>query len=382
MESIGEKLRHTRETKKLTIKTVAQDTNMAPTYIEALEEEDFDKFPGETYIVGFLKTYSEYLKLNPDDMVMQYKNYKIGESATPLEELTRPTKSQFVINIISFYERYRNMVFFGGVALLSLLIIWGLWMVNRSDVKISESDSVSKIRKNYQESQNSNIKNIKSLQLSNDKGFTLVYQGEAVQFLVDTKEVVFLLKEIRDNKVTVNFLNNDKDILMEIDKQVAVTLNGCPREVLITLKGLTESRAKVMIELGRDLKAEINAAAAANTENTGVKPLTEGDNTKVIAQSNKNLKIVFEVKFIQRSFIEIYLDGNRKQRGFMPAGSVERWEASEYIQIKIGNAGGIQSTINGKEFVFGKPGQVANKIITWKKDVTNPNIYHIDVKDW
>lgn len=381
MESIGEKLRQTRESKKLTIKTVAQDTNMAPTYIEALEEEDFDRFPGETYIIGFLKTYSEYLKLNPDDMVTQYKNYKIGESATPLEELTRPTKSQFIINLVSFYEKYRNFVFFGGVALVSLLIIWGLWMMNRSNVKISESDSVSKIRKNYEESQNSNIKNIKTLQLSNDKGFTLVYKGEAVQFLVDTKEVVFLLKDIKNDKVTVNFLNNDKDILMEIDKQVAVTLNGCPREVLITLKGLTESRAKVIIELGRDLKAEMNAAAA-NTENTGVKPLNEGDNTKVIAQSNKSLKIIFEVKFIQKCFIEIYLDGTRKQRGFMPAGSVERWEASEYIQIKIGNAGGIQSTINGKEFVFGKPGQVANKIITWKKDVTNPNIYHIDVKDW
>ena len=136
-----------------------------------------------------------------------------------------------------------------------------------------------------------------------------------------------------------------------------------------------------MIDLGRDLKAEMNAAAAL-TGNTDVKPLTEGDNTKVIAQSNKSLKIVFEVKFIQKSFIEIYLDGNRKQRGFMPAGSVERWEASEYIQMKIGNAGGIKSTINGKEFVFGKPGQVANKIITWKKDVTNPNLYHIDVKDW
>jgi len=381
VESIGEKLRHTRETKKLTIKTVAQDTNMAPTYIEALEEEDFDRFPGETYVIGFLKTYSEYLKLNPDDMVMQYKNYKIGESATPLEELTRPTKSQFIINLISFYERYRNIVFFGGVTLVSLLIIWGLWMLNRSNVNISESDSVSKIRKSYEESQNSNIKNIKPLQLSNEKGFTLVYQGEAIQFLVDTKEVVFLLKEIKDNKVTVNFLNNDKDIVMEIDKQIPVTLNGCPREVLITLKGLTESRAKIMIELGRDLKAEMNATSAA-TENTSVKPLNEGDNTKVIAQSNKSLKIVFEVKFLQKSFIEIYLDGNRKQRGFMPAGSVERWEASEYIQIKIGNAGGIQSTINGKEYVFGKPGQVANKIITWKKDVTNPNIYHIDVKDW
>ena len=381
MESIGDRLKQAREAKKLTIKTVALDTNMSPTYIEALEVEDFDKFPGETYIIGFLKTYSEYLKLDPEEMVMLYKGYKIGESATPLEELTRPTKSQFVINILALYERYRNLVFFGGVAFLSLLIIWGVWAMNRSDVSLDESDSVARIKKNYEESQNSSIKNIKSLQLSNDKGFTLVYKGEAVQFLVENKEVVFLLKEIGDNKVTVNFLNNDKDIVIEMDKQVPVTLAECPREILLTLKGLTESRAKVMIDLGRDLKAEMNAAAAL-TGNADVKPLTEGDNTKVIAQSNKSLKIVFEVKFIQKSFIEIYLDGNRKQRGFMPAGSVERWEASEYIQMKIGNAGGIKSTINGKEFVFGKPGQVANKIITWKKDVTNPNLYHIDVKDW
>jgi transcriptional regulator with XRE-family HTH domain len=381
VESIGDRLKQAREAKKLTIKTVALDTNMSPTYIEALEVEDFDKFPGETYIIGFLKTYSEYLKLDPEEMVMLYKGYKIGESATPLEELTRPTRSQFVINILALYERYRNLVFFGGVAFVSVLIAWGLWTMNRSDVSVDEYDTASKIKKSYEESQKSSITNIKSLQLSNDKGFTLVYKGEAVQFLVDNKEVVFLLKEIGDNKVTVNFLNNDKDIVMEIDKQVPVTLAECPREILLTLKGLTESRAKVMIDLGRDLKAEMNAAAAL-TGNTDVKPLTDGDNTKVIAQSNKSLKIVFEVKFIQKSFIEIYLDGNRKQRGFMPAGSVERWEASEYIQMKIGNAGGIKSTINGKEFVFGKPGQVANKIITWKKDVTNPNLYHIDVKDW
>ncbi len=381
MESIGDRLRQAREAKKLTVKNVAIDTNMAPTYIEALEDEDFDKFPGETYIIGFLKTYSEYLKLDPDEMVMLYKGYKIGESATPLEELTRPTRPQAITNILALYDRYRNLIFFAGVALVSVLVIWGVWAMNRSDVSIDGSDSVSQIKKSYEESQNSSIKNIKSLQLSNDKGFTLVYKGEAVQFLVENKEVVFLLKEIGDNKVTVNFLNDDKDIVIEMDKQVPVTPMECPREVLLTLKGLTESRAKVMIELGRDLKAELNAAAALS-QNSDVKPVIEGDNTRVIAQNNKSLKIVFEVKFIQKSFIEIYLDGNRKQRGFMPAGSVERWEASEYIQMKIGNAGGIKSTINGKEFTFGKPGQVANKIITWKKDVTNPNLYHIDVKDW
>ena len=380
MESIGEKLRQARESKKLTIKNVVIDTNMSPTYIEALEDEDFDKFPSETYIIGFLKTYSEYLKLDPQEIIALYKSYKIGESATPLEELTKPTRAQIIINLVSFYERYRNFVFFGIVALISILIIWGVWAMNRSNVKIDGSDSVSQIKKDYAESQNSIIKNITSLQLSNDKGMPLIYKEEAVQFLVDNKEVVFLLKDISNNKVTVNFLNNDSDIVLDMNKQVPVILAECPREILLTLKGLTESRAKIMIELGRNLKAEITSDA--DGQDTNVKPVTDGDNTKVIAQNDKSLKITFEIEFIQKSFIEIYLDGNIKQKGFMPAGSMEKWEASKNIQVKIGNAGGIKCKINGKEFVFGKPGQVANKLITWKRDVTNPNVYHIDVRDW
>jgi len=380
VESIGEKLRQARESKKLTIKNVVSDTNMAPTYIEALEEEDFDKFPSETYIIGFLRTYSEYLKLDSKEIISLYKSYKIGESATPLEELTRPTKSQFTINLISFYERYRNLAFFGIVAFISIAIIWGIWAMNRSNVQIDGSDSVSQIKKNYAESQNSKIKNISSLQLSHDKGMPLIYKEEAIQFLVDNKEVVFLLKDISNNKVTVNFLNNDNDIVLDMNKQVPVILADCPREILLTLKGLTETRAKIMIELGRNLKVE--TPPESDELDPNVKPVTDGDNTRVIAQNDKSLKITFEVEFIQKSFIEIYLDGNIKQKGFMPAGSREKWEASKNIQVKIGNAGGIKCKINGKEFVFGKSGQVANKLITWKRDITNPNVYHIDVKDW
>ncbi|HOP63289.1 MAG TPA: DUF4115 domain-containing protein [Spirochaetota bacterium] len=378
MESIGEKLRQTREAKKLSLKDVSLETNLAPTFIEALEDEDFDKFPSETYILGFLKTYSDFLKLDSDEMTQLYKGYKIGESATPIEELTRPTVSPFIVNLRSYFDRFRNYLYFGGIAALSLLLIWGIWKISSSGPDIDQSDSVVQIKKEYEDSQNSTIKNIKNLQLSNDKGFTLVYKGEAVQFLVENKEVVFLMKDVADNKVILSFLNDEREVALLLDQQTPVTFNECPREILMTLKGLTESRAKIMIELGKTLIEETKTEEV----DSGVKPVSEGDNTRVIAQSNKSLKIIFEVKFVQKSFIEIYLDGTRKQRGFMPAGTVERWEASENIQVKIGNAGGIKATINGKEYLFGRAGQVANKTITWKKDVTNPNLYHIDVKDW
>ncbi|MFW5808414.1 MAG: RodZ domain-containing protein, partial [Spirochaetota bacterium] len=83
-----------------------------------------------------------------------------------------------------------------------------------------------------------------------------------------------------------------------------------------------------------------------------------------------------------KTYLEVYLDGQKKTHGIIQAGTRERWEANEYIQIKVGNAGGMKAIINGREHVFGLPGQVANKVITWKKDAVDPNLYHIVVKDW
>ena len=377
MESIGEKLKSVRESRKISIKEVAADTNISSIYIEALEDEDFDKFPGETYVIGFLKSYSEYLKLDAEEIIMLYKGYKIGESATPIEELTRPTKPSMVLALGNFFDMYKNLFFYAGVALVSLIVVWGIWSLTRSDVKVYDSDSLSKIKKEYEEKQNSRISNIRNLQLSGEKGFTLLYAGEAALFLVENKEVVFLLKEVQERNVVISFMDDSSEITLELDQDMPVTLAGCSRELIITLKGLTESRAKIMVSLGKKLDVQEKVVE----EDDSIEPV-DGDNTKVIAQSNKSLKIIFEVRFVQKSFLEIYLDGNLKQRGFMPAGSNQRWEASEYIQVKIGNAGGINAKINGKDFSFGKTGQVANKVITWKKDVQNPNLYHIDVKDW
>ena len=148
----------------------------------------------------------------------------------------------------------------------------------------------------------------------------------------------------------------------------------------------TDIAVKIYGEDLDELFAQANKAAGMISKLEGaadvkVEQIT-GDSTVVTAQSEKSLRIVFEAEFLKKTYLELYLDGMKKTRGIIPAGRKERWEAREYIQMKIGNAGGLKARINGKEYTFGLPGQVANKIITWKKDVQNPNVYHIDVKDW
>ncbi len=377
MESIGEKLRQAREARKIAIRDVVKETNISPLYLQALEEEKFDKFPSETYLIGFLRTYAEFLKLDVEAIVQSYKGYKIGESATPLEELTKPTKSNLSIAASSFVNKHRTIIFASGAVVLALLIIWGIKaLVSSSDVDISGGDSTETIKNEYTKNKESEIENIRPLQLANNKGFILVSKSEAVQFLVDNKEVVFLLKSINDDAVTLELFPGKKIEKFKMESPRTLSLEGCPRDVTFTLKGLTENRAKIMVSLGAKKLDEEKVVK----EEEGAK--SNADSTTVEAQSRQSLKIVLEAQFVQKSFIELYLDGVRKVRGFIPQGQSERWEATEYMQIKIGNAGGIKTRINGKEYSFGGAGQVANKVITWKKDVKNPNLYHIVVKDW
>ncbi|PKL37908.1 MAG: hypothetical protein CVV44_12120 [Spirochaetae bacterium HGW-Spirochaetae-1] len=379
MESIGERLRTARESRKLSIREIVKETNISPLYIEALEDEDFDKFPSETYIIGFLRSYAEFLKLDANEMIMSYRGYKIGESATPLEELTKPTRAAFSMTMSNFVNQYRNIIFIAGVAFTMLLIIWGIKSIFSSKVDIADGDSIDNIKSEYNAKNIGNqIENIRNLQLHNEQGIVLVYKNEAVQFLVDNKEVVFLLKEIQGEAVEVEILPAKQILKLEMGKVASVRVQDSPRDVNFTLKGLTENRAKIMVELGAKVVTE-NTDAVKDGEKVMEANV---DNTSVIAQNPKSLKIVFEAEFTQKSFVEVYLDGNKKSQGFVTPGTRERYEASEFIQIKVGNAGGLKAIINGREYSFGKSGQVANKVITWKKDVANPNLYHIVIKDW
>lgn len=87
MEAFGKRLTEARTRKGLEFDQIARETNIARRYLEALEAEDFAVFPGEPYLLGFLRNYSEYLGLPSNEIITSYKNFKIQEAPIPLREL-------------------------------------------------------------------------------------------------------------------------------------------------------------------------------------------------------------------------------------------------------------------------------------------------------
>jgi len=87
MEPLGAKLREAREKHNYSLEQIARDTNISKSYLEALEEENFGVIPGDTYVLGFLRNYGEYLGLNGEELVGLYRNLRIQEQPMPMSEL-------------------------------------------------------------------------------------------------------------------------------------------------------------------------------------------------------------------------------------------------------------------------------------------------------
>lgn len=73
MWTLGETLRQARLDKGVSLADASKETRIRRGYLEALEAEDAAALPPPVYTRGFLRTYAEYLGLNPSAMVDLYQ---------------------------------------------------------------------------------------------------------------------------------------------------------------------------------------------------------------------------------------------------------------------------------------------------------------------
>ncbi len=72
MAGEGVILQKAREEKGWNYHDVEDTTKIRVRYLQALEQEEYNILPGDTYTKGFLRTYSRYLGLNPEEIINLY----------------------------------------------------------------------------------------------------------------------------------------------------------------------------------------------------------------------------------------------------------------------------------------------------------------------
>ncbi len=92
MGELGSRLRRAREARGLTLEDAERDTRISRRYLQALENEEFDVIPAPVYARGFLRSYSQYLGLDPQEMLALFPRdpYSTGVSSRRASPEPRP----------------------------------------------------------------------------------------------------------------------------------------------------------------------------------------------------------------------------------------------------------------------------------------------------
>src|SRR6266550_6510093 len=98
MGDLGNTLSRARRARAITLEDAERDTHVSRRYLQALETEDFSVFPAPVYARGFLRTYSRYLGLNPEELIRVFPNGSLTVDITPLPSVSRPPAQLINVN--------------------------------------------------------------------------------------------------------------------------------------------------------------------------------------------------------------------------------------------------------------------------------------------
>jgi len=83
MASIGQELKKEREARGLSLKGIADSTRISLIYLEAVETDRLDIFPGEFFVKGVVRGYAKAVGLDEDQLIERYRRAGLLSAGGP-----------------------------------------------------------------------------------------------------------------------------------------------------------------------------------------------------------------------------------------------------------------------------------------------------------
>ncbi len=364
MESIGEKLRTTRSQKGYSLEQVARDTHIAKRFVEALEAEDFDVFPGEPYLLGFLRTYSEFLGLDSQEMVTLYKNLKIQEQPAPIDELiVKKSPRAYVI---------------AGLAVLVLagLAVGGYFLI-RAGV-FSGGDGRPTADRTAEQEQSLEEEGGQAA----GREFALQDQilerrfaeGDVVRIPVGDNEYPLSMSDVADGTVNVTTIGGS--VLLEPNDERMLDVNQDDRgDIRVLLREVDDAASPptFVMRLDRVVQSPVGSGGAAggqsevaDTEPIGETNIPERERSaRVISEFDERDEFSVEIEFRGYSWFRYAADGGQREEQYLQQGDTFRTTVRDEFRLWLSNGGVAALRVAGSEVDLGDPGEVVTAVIAW-----------------
>jgi cytoskeleton protein RodZ len=378
MESIGEKLRLAREQHTYTLDQVARDTHVARRFLQALEEEDFSAFPGETYAMGFLRTYAEYLGLDADELIGLFRNLQIQEQPLPMNELLDTRR----------HIPPRLLYLGGGAAVVVIaivaLVLWQVLSPRSGGARQALAARGAAEEFVFQDQVRT-------------RWFT---RGDAIVVPAADRSYRLVVTAIGD---TLTLTVPGGTVEMGIGKERLIDLDGDERaDLRVVWNDVDRTAAERRANLGLyrvslaavetpSVAAETpTETAAAGTGGTVVAAaVTEAATataaalssappmrqvsfrTLVTAQAEAAEEFIVKFRFRSYCLFRFLVDTKEREERFFQKDETFTLDAKSRITLWLSNAGAVKATVGDTEYDLGRSGEVGTRTIAWRKDSTS-----------
>ncbi len=101
-QALGDKLKNTRESKKMALWQASKKTKIPASYLQCLEESNYEELPADVYIIAYLKKYAGILGLDIKKILEQFKRERNiaeipGNSSKAAKQIFSFMKKPFLI---------------------------------------------------------------------------------------------------------------------------------------------------------------------------------------------------------------------------------------------------------------------------------------------
>ncbi len=378
MESIGEKLRLAREQHTYTLDQVARDTHVARRFLQALEEEDFSAFPGETYAMGFLRTYAEYLGLDADELIGLFHNLQIQEQPLPMNELLDTRR----------HIPPRLLYLGGGAAVVVIaivaLVLWQVLSPRSGGARQTLATRGTAEEFVFQDQVRT-------------RWFT---RGDSIVMPVADRSYRLVVTAIGD---TLTLTVPGGTVEMGIGKERLIDLDGDERaDLRLVWNDVDRTAAERRANLGLyrvslaavetpPVAAEMpTETAAAGIDGTAVAaagtvaamapaaalssapPMRQVSfTTLVTAQAGAAEEFIVKFRFRSYCLFRFLVDTKEREERFFQKDETLTLDAKNRITLWLSNAGAVKATVGDTEYDLGRSGEVGTRTIAWRKDSTS-----------
>jgi len=318
--SFGHNLYTVRQKKGLSLEEISKTTKVSKEILQFIEKGNHEKLPADTFVIGFIKAYSDALSIDRDENVKLYKS-----SSQQLIKASLLVKKNELSK-----KRVQT-----GVVLLIFAVILGIIVASivfftKTEPNIIKEDVHDKIVLPNKVKLDDKIKLDGKIKF-NSKDNT---------------------SEQSNNK---NQMSSEEKVLQEellIVKQQAQKIESSKTDIITDEQQLINESNIAKIPLP-DLK--VKKIKSIDLKNDKTKANKPDKPDKIGKIGKKKLKIIC----IDETWVKIIVDGKKTVQFLLQPGNEKQLEANSKFNILLGNAKGVKLILDGKPVkISGQDGQV------------------------